>query len=95
MLTKSRLILSSLLFSALLTACGDSSESTTAVSIETGMSEQATSDKLGTPTFTQSRTLGDLTFTQSEWTTESGTTSVQFHNGVAQFSQFVAATSED
>ncbi len=95
MLTKSRLILSSLLFSVLLIACSDSSESTTAMSIDTGMSEQTISEKLGIPTFTQSRTLGELTFTQSEWTTETGTTSVQFHNGVAQFSQFIPAANED
>jgi len=92
MLSKYRLILLSFFISSALIACGDNP---TAVPVETGSSEQATLEKLGTPTFTQSRTIDALTFTQSEWTNENGTTSVQFHNGEVTFSQFVAATSED
>jgi len=95
MLTKTRLILSSILISSALIACGDNSGSTSSMPIAAGTAEQAASDKLGTPTFTQSRTIDALTFTHSEWTNEDGTTSVQFHNGEAQYSQFVPAVSED
>lgn len=59
--------------------------------IDADMSEQAVTDLLGTPTLTQTRTLDSLTLTHSEWTDESGTTSVQFQNGKVQFSQFTPA----
>jgi len=95
MLTKSRLIVISILFSSTLIACGEKPESTTSMPIETGMTEQAVSDKLGSPTLTQSRALDALTFTHSEWTNESGTTSVQFQNGSVTFSQFSPAASQD
>tara|TARA_R110001606_G_scaffold395213_2_gene567142 strand:+ start:37174 stop:37518 length:345 start_codon:yes stop_codon:yes gene_type:complete len=59
--------------------------------IEAGMLEQAVTDLLGAPTFVQTRTLDSLTITHSEWTDESGTTTVQFQNGKVQFSQFTPA----
>jgi len=95
MLTKTRLILSAILISSALIACGDNSESTSSMPVAEGITEQAASDQLGTPTFTQSRTIDALTFTQSEWTTDAGTTSVQFQNGEVKYSQFVPAVSED
>ena len=90
MLTKTRLILTSLLLSSALVACSDSP-----ATIEAGTSEKDMITKLGEPSFTQSRTLDALTFTHSEWTNEAGTTSVQFHNGEATFSQFSPAPSQD
>jgi len=90
MLTKLRLILTSLLFSAVLVACSDSP-----ATIEVGTSEKDMITELGEPSFTQSRTLDALTFTHSEWTNDTGTTSVQFHNGKATFSQFSPALSQD
>lgn len=90
MLTKTRLILTSLLFSATLVACSDSP-----ITVEAGMSANDVTARLGEPSFTQSRTIDALTFTHSEWTNEAGTTSVQFHNGEAQFSQFSPAPSQD
>ena len=96
MLTKSRLIFISLFISSALIACGgDSSESTSSMPVETGTSEQATIDKLGTPTLTQSRTIDALTFTQSEWISTEGTTSVQFQNGEVTFSQFSPVVNAD
>ncbi|NOQ93090.1 MAG: hypothetical protein GQ547_00465 [Methylophaga sp.] len=96
MLTKSRLIFISLFISSALIACGgDSSESTSSMPVEAGTSEQATIDKLGTPTSTQSRSIDALTFTQSEWASAEGTTSVQFQNGAVTFSQFSAVASAD
>ena len=59
--------------------------------IEVGMSEQAVTDLLGDPTIVQTRTLDSLTITHSEWTDETGTTSVQFQNGKVKFSQFTPA----
>ena len=56
--------------------------------IEAGMSEQAVTDLLGSPTLTQTHTLDSLTITHSEWTNETGTTSVQFQNGIVTFNQF-------
>jgi len=90
MFSKTRLILTSLLFSAALVACSDSP-----ATIEAGTSEKDIISKLGEPSFTQSRTLDTLTFTHSEWINEAGTTSVQFHNGEATFSQFSPLPSQD
>ena len=90
MLTKLRLILITLFISSIFAACG-----TPEVGIETGTAEQAVTEKYGTPSFTQSRTIDALTFTHSEWTNETGTTSVQFHNGEVKYSQFTPAISED
>lgn len=59
--------------------------------VEAGMTEQAVADLLGDASFSQTRTLDALTITHTEWTTAEGTTSVQFQNEKAVFSQFVAA----
>jgi outer membrane murein-binding lipoprotein Lpp len=59
--------------------------------VEVGMTEQAVADLLGEKSFSQTRTLDALTITHTEWTNVEGTTSVQFQNGKAVFSQFVAA----
>lgn len=56
--------------------------------VEAGMLEQTVTDLLGVATIIQTHTLDSLTITHSEWTNESGTTSVQFQNGKVQFSQF-------
>mgnify|MGYP000453315027 CR=1 FL=1 len=102
-----RLIFAALIVSSTLVACGDkdaaapttsSVAETSAVAtteVETGMSEQAAATLLGAPTFSEISKLDDLTITHSEWTDEKGTTSVQFHNGNAVFSQFVAKSVED
>ena len=90
MLTTLRLILISLVLSSALVAC--SKTSTDKMPIEAGITEQAVADKLGSPTFSQSRTIDKLTFTQSEWSNEKGTTSVQFFNGKSKYSQFTPAT---
>lgn len=58
--------------------------------VEAGMTEQAVADLLGDASFSQTRTLDALTITHTEWTTAEGTTSVQFQNEKAVFSQFVA-----
>ncbi len=58
--------------------------------IEAGMTEQSVTDLLGKPTLTQTHTLDSLTMIHSEWTNDSGTTSVQFQNGIVQFTQFTA-----
>jgi len=84
MLTKFRLVLISLLASATLVACNSTDDS----SIKAGQSEQSVTELLGVPTFSQSRSIDALTFTQSEWTTEEGTTSVQFQNGQVQYHQY-------
>lgn len=56
--------------------------------IEAGMPEQAVTDLLGVPTLTQTHSLDSITITHSEWTDETGTTSVQFQNGTVTFYQF-------
>jgi outer membrane biosynthesis protein TonB len=56
--------------------------------IEAGMTEQAVTDLLGTPALTQTHTLDSMTITHSEWTNETGSTSVQFINRMVTFSQF-------
>jgi len=58
--------------------------------VEVGMTEQAVADLLGDASFSETRTLDALTISHTEWTTAEGTTSVQFQNGKAVFSQFVA-----
>jgi hypothetical protein len=55
------------------------------------MTEEEAVAKWGEPDLTQSRTIDALTVTHHEWHGEDGITAVQFQNGVAQFSQFVAA----
>ncbi|HDY86106.1 hypothetical protein LCGC14_1367930 [marine sediment metagenome] len=73
----------------------ESSEATDAAmptdKIEAGMKEEAVTDLLGKPSLTQTHTLDSLTLTHSEWTNDSGTTSVQFENGVVKFHQFTPA----
>jgi len=56
--------------------------------IEAGMTEQAVTDLLGSPTLTQTHTLDSMTITHSEWTNETGTSSVQFIDGIVTFNQF-------
>lgn len=56
-----------------------------------GMTEEEAIAKWGEPDLTQSRTIDTLTVTHHEWHGEDGITAVQFQNGVAQFSQFIAA----
>jgi hypothetical protein len=56
-----------------------------------GMTEEEAVAKWGEPDLTQTRTLDALTLTHHEWHGEDGITAVQFQNGVAQFSQFIAA----
>jgi hypothetical protein len=56
-----------------------------------GMTEEEAVAKWGEPDLTQSRTIDALTVTHHEWHGEDGITAVQFQNGVAQFSQFIAA----
>lgn len=65
-----------------------------ATDIEAGTSEQAAADLLGEASFSQTRVIDELTFTYTEWANDKGTTSVQFHNGKAVYSQFVAAAEE-
>ena len=88
-----------LFISTALIACNEAdTSSTTAVEtatneqgISVGMSAQAVTAQLGEATLSQTTTLDELTFTQSEWTTDAGTTSVQFINDEVQYSQFTAA----
>ncbi len=56
-----------------------------------GMTEEDAVAKWGEPDVTQTRTIDALTITHHEWHGDDGITSVQFQNGVAQFSQFIAA----
>jgi hypothetical protein len=56
--------------------------------IEAGMTQQAVTDLLGTPTLSQTHTLDSLTMMHSEWTNETGTASVQFIDGIVTFNQF-------
>ena len=90
-----------LFISTALIACNDSDTASPAVDsastpaltqgISAGMSVQAVTAQLGEATLSQTSTLDELTFTQSEWTTDAGTTSVQFINDKVQYSQFTAA----
>ena len=56
-----------------------------------GMTEEEAVAKWGEPDLTQTHSIDALTITHHEWHGEDGITAVQFQNGVAQFSQFVAA----
>ncbi|KGM08049.1 hypothetical protein LP43_0472 [Methylophaga thiooxydans] len=56
-----------------------------------GMTEEEAVAKWGEPDVTQTRTIDALTITHHEWHGEDGITSVQFHNGVAKFSQNIPA----
>ncbi|MDO7710008.1 MAG: outer membrane protein assembly factor BamE, partial [Pseudomonadota bacterium] len=56
--------------------------------IEAGMTQQAITDLLGTPTLSQTHTLDSLTMIHSEWTNETGTVSIQFIDGIVTFNQF-------
>lgn len=56
-----------------------------------GMTEEEAVAKWGEPDLSQTRTIDALTVTHHEWHGEEGITAVQFQNGVAQFSQFIAA----
>ena len=60
-------------------------------SVAAGMTEAEVIAKLGEPSYTETRNLDALKITHSEWTTDAGTRSVQFHNDVVAFSQFVPA----
>lgn len=105
MFIHTRLILTAIVVSLSLAACGDnaatSPESNTSVStvssalVEAGMTEQAVADLLGEASFTQTSNIDELTITHTEWTNDKGTTSVQFHNGGVAYTQFVAATVEN
>ncbi len=103
-----RLFLATIVVSSALVACGDnnttSPETTstpaTAVAtvspakVEAGMTEEAATELLGEASFSQTNAIDELTITHTEWTTDAGTTSVQFHNGKAVYSQFVASPAE-
>lgn len=87
-----RTILASLFIIACLVACG---KKVNEVTIETNMTEKAVVDLLGKPDYTQTQTLGELTVIHNEWTDQTGKLSVQFHNGKAQYSQFIAPQNQD
>ncbi|MEC9411406.1 MAG: hypothetical protein VX829_01870 [Pseudomonadota bacterium] len=73
----------------------DTTDTTGAVEDETdtiaGMTKEDAIAKWGEPDVTQTHTIDALTVDHLEWHKKDGITSVQFHNGVAQFSQFVPA----
>lgn len=108
MFNSARLILATFVVSSALVACGDSNTTSTesasapssavetvnSTTVETGMSEQAATELLGEASFSQTNTIDELTILHTEWTTDAGTTSVQFHNGKAVYSQFVASAAE-
>jgi len=56
-----------------------------------GMTEEEAVAKWGEPDVTQTHKIDALTITHHEWHSDDGITSVQFHNGVAKFSQFIPA----
>lgn len=62
--------------------------------VSAGMTEAEVIAKLGEPSYTETRNLDALKITHSEWTTDAGTRSVQFHNDVAAFSQFTPAVTD-
>jgi len=66
--------------------------SPSAQEIKAGMSEQAVTELLGEPTIIQTSSLDTLMLTHSEWVNDTGTTSVQFLNGIVQYFQFTPAT---
>lgn len=59
--------------------------------VSAGMSEADVIAKLGEPNYTETSNLDALKITHSEWESDAGTTSVQFHNDVVAFSQFIPA----
>ena len=107
-MSHSRLIITALFISSLLVACGDSdapkttnnaasssATTTSTVQIKTGMSIQAVTDLLGEPNISQTRKIDDLTIVHNEWVDSSGTLSVQFQNGKAQYHQFIPPAQEN
>ncbi len=70
------------------------SEKAADIEITAGMTKEEVMAKLGEPTYSETRNLDALAITHSEWTNDKGTTSVQFHNDVVAFNQFVAAPTE-
>ena len=56
-----------------------------------GMTKEEAIAKWGEPDVTQTHKIDSLTVDHLEWHKKDGITSVQFHNDVAQFSQFVPA----
>ncbi|PCJ31293.1 MAG: hypothetical protein COA90_06475 [Gammaproteobacteria bacterium] len=67
-----------------------STTAATSGEVEIGMSVQEVTDLLGPVSFSSTRTIDSLTIVHSEWTTEKGVISVQFHNDKVQFTQFAA-----
>jgi hypothetical protein len=94
-----RLWVGALIVCSTLVACNDADKpaamaaavvASSDAEITAGMTEQAVAALLGEASYTQTRSIDALTVTHSEWTDESGTRSVQFHNSKAQYSQFMA-----
>jgi hypothetical protein len=56
-----------------------------------GMTKEEAIAKWGEPDVTQTHKIDTLTVDHLEWHKKDGITAVQFHNDVAQFSQFVPA----
>lgn len=56
-----------------------------------GMTVEAAISQWGQPDFEQTRQLDELTILHYEWHKDDGITSVQFHNGVEAFRQFIPA----
>lgn len=97
-------IFTALSLTILLAACGENSDestvatalevevtqatTTSSATVEIGMTEKAVANLLGAPQSTQTRTIEALTVTHSEWSDESGTTSIQFINGEVKFHHF-------
>ncbi len=73
----------------------DTTDTTGVVEDETdtlaGMTKEEAIAKWGEPDVTQSHKIDALTIDHLEWHKKDGITAIQFHNGVAQFSQFVPA----
>lgn len=96
-MTRTYLILTTLILSLFLTACGESNDATTQKvdknqkeKIEIGMTKKVVADLLGPPQSTQTHTIEALTITHSEWSDELGTVSIQFINGKVKFNHFFA-----
>lgn len=56
-----------------------------------GMTEEEAIAKWGEPSVTQSHNLDAMEITHHEWKTDDGIIAVQFHDGVAKFSQTIPA----
>jgi ABC-type enterochelin transport system substrate-binding protein len=56
-----------------------------------GMTEEEVISKWGEPALTQTHNLDAMKITHHEWNTEDGVVAVQFHDGVAKFSQTIPA----